>query len=61
MAYLYKGKAYLKAKLAEKKKRVDLRYKYYEMKGLTKKEIIKIIAHDRNVPKDDIYKKFIDT
>lgn len=35
MAYLYKGKAYLKAKLAEKKKRVDLRYKYYEMKNHT--------------------------
>lgn len=35
MAYLYKGKAYLKRKLDEKKKRVDLRYKYYEMKNQT--------------------------
>lgn len=35
MAYSYKGKAYLKRKLDEKKKRVDLRYKYYEMKNHT--------------------------
>lgn len=48
-------------KEALNEKSVEEHYKYYEMKGLTKKEIIKIIAHDRNVPKDDIYKKFIDT
>lgn len=39
---------------------VEAHYKYYEKMGLEKKEIIKKIAHDRNVPKDDIYKKFID-
>ena len=34
-------------------------YKYYEKKGLDKKEIIKKIAKDRNVNKNEIYKKFI--
>lgn len=39
---------------------IEEHYKYYEKQGLNKKEIIKQIAHDRSVPKDDIYKKFID-
>ena len=34
-------------------------YKYYEKKGYEKKEIIKKIAKDRNVNKNEIYKKFI--
>lgn len=34
-------------------------YKYYEDKGLDKKEIIKRIAKDRNVSKNEIYKKFV--
>ena len=34
-------------------------YKYYEKKGLDKKEIIKRIAKDRNVSKNEIYKEFI--
>lgn len=34
-------------------------YKYYENKNLEKKEIIKKIAKDRNVNKNDIYKHFI--
>lgn len=34
-------------------------YKYYEKKGFEKKEIIKKIAKDRNVNKNEIYKKFI--
>lgn len=33
--YLYKGKSYLKAKLASKKLRVDVRYNFYEMKNRT--------------------------
>ena len=33
-------------------------YKYYEDKGLDKKEIIKKIAKDRNVNKNEIYMKF---
>ncbi len=34
-------------------------YKYYEGKGLEKKEIIKKIAKDRQVAKNEIYKEFI--
>lgn len=34
-------------------------YKYYERQGLDKKEIIKKIAKDRNVNKNEIYMKFI--
>lgn len=34
-------------------------YKYYEDKGLDKKEIIKCIAKDRGVNKNEIYKQFI--
>ena len=34
-------------------------YKYYEDKGMNKKEIIKQIAKDRNVSKNEIYMKFI--
>lgn len=33
MAYVYKGKLYLKTKLATKQDRVKLRYDYYEMKN----------------------------
>ncbi len=38
---------------------LDEHYKYYEEKGFNKKEIIKKIAKDRNVSKNDIYMKFI--
>ena len=34
-------------------------YKFYESQGLDKKDIIKKIAKDRNVNKNEIYKKFI--
>ena len=34
-------------------------YKYYEKKGFEKKEIIKKIAKDKKVPKNEIYKQFI--
>ena len=34
-------------------------YKYYEKLGFDKKEIIKKIAKDKNVNKNEIYKKFI--
>ena len=34
-------------------------YKYYEKQGLDKKEIIKKMAKDRNVPKNEIYKQSI--
>lgn len=38
---------------------IEEQYNYYEKMGLNKKEIIKKIAKNNNVPKDTIYKKFI--
>lgn len=38
---------------------IEEHYKYYEEQGLTKKDIIKKIAKDRNVDKNEIYMKFI--
>ena len=38
---------------------LDEHYSYYEKQGLEKKEIIKKIAKDRNVNKNEIYMKFI--
>jgi len=38
---------------------LEQHYKYYEQKGLEKKEIIKQIAKDRNKNKNEIYKHFI--
>ena len=38
---------------------IEEQYTYYEKMGLNKKEIIKKIAKNNNVPKDTIYKKFI--
>ena len=38
---------------------IEEHYKYYENKGYEKKEIIKLIAKDRNVNKNEIYKLFI--
>ncbi len=38
---------------------LDEHYKFYEKQGLSKKEIIKRIAKDRNVNKNEIYKEFI--
>ena len=38
---------------------LDEHYKYYENKGLEKKEIIKQIAKDKNMQKNDIYQYFI--
>ena len=38
---------------------IESHYKYYERQGFTKKEIIKRIAKDRNVSKNEIYMKFI--
>ena len=39
---------------------IEEHYKYYKEQGLEKKEIIKKIAKDRNVNKNEIYKLFID-
>lgn len=35
-------------------------YKFYEEKNMDKKEIIKMIAKDRNMPKNDVYMKFLE-
>ncbi len=62
-----KGEIVLIIEGAEKKDENDLlqlsleeHYRYYEEKGLSKKEIIKQIAKDRNVNKNEIYQQFID-
>lgn len=34
-------------------------YEYYEKQGFTKNEIIKKIAKDKGVSKNEIYQKFI--
>lgn len=39
--------------------KLEEHYKYYEEKGINKKEIIKQIAKDRNVNKNEIYQKFL--
>ena len=38
---------------------LEEQYQYYVNYGLSKKEIIKKIAKNNKVPKDDIYKKFL--
>lgn len=38
---------------------IEQHYNYYEKQGFSKNEIIKKIAKDRNVTKNEIYKKFI--
>lgn len=38
---------------------IEEHYKFYESQGFEKKEIIKKIAKDRNVNKNEIYQKFI--
>lgn len=41
------------------KKTVEEQYKIYKAQGMNKKEIIKQIAKNKNVPKNEIYKLFI--
>ena len=62
-----KGEIVLMIEGAEKKEENNLldlsleeHYVFYKEKGLSKKEIIKQIAKDRNVNKNEIYQKFID-
>ena len=62
MVIIVKGADKSKADIeVEKRNSMSLEehYKYYEEQGLDKKEIIKCIAKDRNVPKNDIYKMFV--
>lgn len=39
---------------------VEDQYKFYKNQGIEKKEIIKLIAKNKKVPKNDIYKIFLD-
>lgn len=39
---------------------VEDQYKFYKNQGIEKKEIIKLIAKNKKVPKNDIYKLFLD-
>ena len=39
---------------------IEEHYKFYEKQGLSKKDIIKKIAKDRGVQKNEIYQKFVD-
>jgi 16S rRNA (cytidine1402-2'-O)-methyltransferase len=50
-----------KQEIKEKLNELSLQehYNYYERQGIEKKEIIKHIAKDRNVNKNEIYKKFV--
>lgn len=41
-------------------KTIDEQYEYYKLKGMGKKEIIKQIAKNKNVPKNEIYQMFLD-
>ena len=44
---------------SKKEMPLEEQYEYYEKKGLEKKEIIKLIAKDRNTNKNEIYQKFL--
>ncbi len=46
-------------KEARREMTLEEHYNFYEKNGLSKKDIIKQIAKDRNVPKNEIYKHFI--
>ena len=53
------GNKYLEKEDVFSNMTLEEHYNYYEKQGLEKKEIIKKIAKDRNVNKNEIYKKFI--
>jgi len=44
---------------SEKELSLDELYKFYENTGLSKKEIVKQIAKDKGLPKNDVYKHFL--
>lgn len=59
MIIVIEGKTIEKEESDLNKLTLEEHYKYYENQGIDKKEIIKKIAKDRNVNKNEIYKKFI--
>ena len=59
MILLIEGKAKEEKKNILNNLNIEEHYKFYEKQGLDKKEIIKKIAKDRGVNKNEIYKKFL--
>lgn len=53
------GKKFIEKESDLNKLTLEEHYNYYKKQGLEKKEIIKKIAKDRNVNKNDIYQRFI--
>ena len=53
------GKDYIDEENSLNNLTLEEHFKYYEKMGLNKKEIIKKIAKDRNVNKNEIYQKFL--
>ena len=41
-------------------KSIEEQYLFYQKQGIEKKEIIKIIAKNKKVPKNEIYQQFIE-
>lgn len=60
MIILIEGNNDVKEDLSLNSLSLEEHYKYYESLGLEKKEIIKMIAKDRQVSKNEIYMKFVD-
>ena len=59
MILLIEGKAKEEKENILNNLNIEEHYKFYEKQGLDKKEIIKKIAKDRGVNKNEIYKKFL--
>ena len=49
----------IKEKETEQERSIEEQYAYYEAQGMGKKEIIKQIAKERKVPKNEIYQLFL--
>ncbi len=49
----------IKEKETEQERSIEEQYAYYEAQGMGKKEIIKQIAKERKVPKNEIYQLFV--
>lgn len=56
---IIEGNSEIKAENELNNLSLEEHYEFYEKQGLSKKDIIKKIAKDRNVNKNDIYQKFI--
>ena len=59
MIILIEGREKIKQENYLNNMTIEEHYNYYAKKGFEKKEIIKKIAKDRNVSKNEIYQQFI--